>query len=51
MNLQTFFQFLSQIEENIEDHKVALVRQNEDFNTIDAFRLMDSAGQGVVSKA
>jgi len=38
------------MESELEGHKSKLVVEGEDFNTIDAFRLIDKNGNGAVSK-
>lgn len=40
---------MGQLEHNLENHKQAMVIECPEYNTIDAFRLMDEQGQGVVS--
>jgi len=49
INIKIFFETVAELENNLEMHKQNMVNQNEDFNTIDAFRLIDQEGEGVVS--
>ena len=50
IDLAAYFEIVADLEANLEDHKIMLVRENDDYNTIDAFRIMDEAGKGVVTK-
>lgn len=50
IDLAAYFEIVADIEANLEDQKIMLVREHEDFNTIDMFRIMDQSGIGVVSK-
>lgn len=50
IDLIAYFEIVADLEANLEDHKIMLVRENPDYNTIDAFRLMDEAGSGEISK-
>ena len=43
-------QITSELEYELETHKQKLVNEGEDYNTIDAFRLIDLSGQGAVNQ-
>lgn len=43
-------QWIGEIELDMEIHKQKLVTECQEYNTIDAFRLIDQDGQGAVSQ-
>ena len=45
-----FLQITSDLEYELEIHKQKMVNEGEDYNTIDAFRLIDLSGQGAVNQ-
>jgi hypothetical protein len=45
------FETVARLENLIEAHKLLLVNSCPDYNTIDAFRLIDEAGQGKVTQS
>lgn len=49
VDLTIYFSYISQLEDNLENHKKNLVIDCPEYNSIDAFRLMDEPGQGVVN--
>ena len=49
MNTKVFFEMIADLENNLEMHKQKLINENEEFNTVDAFRLVDEDGEGVVN--
>jgi Ca2+-binding EF-hand superfamily protein len=50
IDIVQFLQITSELEYELELHKQRLVNEGQDYNTIDAFRLIDLSGQGAVNQ-